>query len=279
MGPAKSVGQQTKLFDWPSGYSDWEAPGGGPAPSEDGAWYFAPIRRNSDSARGGLRINLLTGEAGPFRIHPVNDSDDNRRSIIPTGPLGTWGFFTHARGVPPGHPTDWQAINMVTGARGSTVLTVASHPDYYLGDDGAEYGFGMRSGTWRSLKLSTSQLIVRGNEPSASVEHACCRGWNDTFPGGGHRYALCSISSPGSGAGILGLRLGTNDTNQWRYICNHRSVRSENTSECHPQQSPDWKYVAFNSNWNAPGVATSNDVSTYIVIIPDAWYIPNNGGS
>jgi len=91
---------------------------------------------------------------------------------------------------------------------------------------------------------------------------------------------MVSCTNPGSRAGILGLRLGKNDTDVWRYICNHRGIRYDNSSEVHPQPSPGFEYVVFNSNWELPGVTPADGSnSTYICIIPDAWRSPNNDGS
>jgi hypothetical protein len=283
-GDGHSVGEKTKLFNWPSGYTGWEDPRGGRAqPSHTGTIYHMAVRRNSDGKWGGIQINLVTGAAGSFFEHPLNYVDDRDIGIQSTGPLGVRAMFSH---VTQGVAVDFQSIHMTTGVRSGNVTNVFGHFDY-LPIDGVEYAFGWRSNTWRLFRLSDGAIIHKGTDPSLGVEHPSCRNYQDTYEnygatGGstsGLRYAICSVSTPSSRQGVFGLRLGANDTNQWRYICHPRTIRSENTSELHAVPSPTMNYVAFNSNWLLPGVASGNDVGTYVVAIPDAWRSPNNDGS
>ncbi len=88
-----------------------------------------------------------------------------------------------------------------------------------------------------------------------------------------------SNPSGGHPRGIWGVRLGPNDTNVVRYICNHRCVRTSNRNECHMQQSGDGRKVSFPSNWQEPGGVSDGDVHPYVALIPEAWSAPNNDGS
>jgi hypothetical protein len=284
-GQGHATGESAKLFGWPSGYSDWEAPRGGRAqPSHTGLIYHMAVRRNSDGTWGGIQIDLVTGAAGPFFEHPLNYVDDHAIGILSTGPLGVRAVFNHAT---QGVPVDLQVIHMTTGERSGTFTDVASHHDYFP-RDGEEYLFGPRAGTWRTFNLATGAIDPKGDDPGFSVEHAGCRHYKDTFErhgatGGstsGLRYGLCCVSNPSPRKGIMGLRLGATDMNQWRYICHHRANRTDNANEVHPAASPDFEYVVFNSNWCVPGVETDpNHVNSYVVLIPDAWYSPNNDGA
>jgi hypothetical protein len=288
-GNGHSVGEKTKLFNWPSGFTDWDSPRGGRAqPSHDGLWYHAPVRRTSNGHWGGIRINLTTGAAGNFVTNPaflgqggiINEDDD--RGCQSTGALGVMTCFEFQDN----HPTDAKMVNMVTGAVTSPLLNeVLGHFDF-THRDGKEYAVTWRGGTWNMISQDGT-ITSKGSDPGLSVEHPSCRNYQDTFEnygaaGGstsGVRYAICSVSTPTNRQGVFGVRLGATDTNQWRYICHPRTIRSENTSELHAAPSPTMNYVAFNSNWLLPGVATENNVSTYVVAIPNAWRSPNNDGS
>jgi hypothetical protein len=290
--PGESVGRQRFLFGWPGGGGLTHfhlAESHHAKIAYDGTIYHAPCRRTSDGKRGSIRINLLTGAANSFQPHPLAYVDDAALAAIGTGPLGVNSCFAHTTQF---EPKSHRFVNMVTGALSVNydgAKAIGGHPDTFP-RDGEEFLFGTNANPthWSGLRFSDGALIHFADDSNLGVEHVSCRAFKDTWqlhpmPGGpstGLRYALVCVSNPSARKGIMGLRLGHGDMNQWRYICHHRTNRTDNGNECHPQPSPDFRKVLFPSNWCAPGVETdTSHVNNYVVLIPDAWYSPNNDGS
>jgi hypothetical protein len=156
------------------------------------------------------------------------------------------------------------------------------------GDDCNHGGGGFNDGTGAGYwlwNLRTGQKTKKATTPTGA-NHSSSKNYFDTFenfggtgagPGAsGLRYA--TYSRYGGPRGIMGIRLGPNDMNQIRYICNHRSARGSGSDECHPGYDPWMRSCVFNSDWNENG-QNGEQVNTYAVIIPDAWQSPNNDGS
>lgn len=297
-GSGNSVGQTNKLLNWPSGYGSFTGGRYTQQASQDGRYYVAKCKRNSDSLWGGILVDLidltLEGFVGctPSPPFPTPDPGESNHRLGGTSGSGLYGWYDRQ-----GKFVDYQ--HMITGAwvtdeqalMGGNMMT---HQDHAL-IDGVDYvcGHGTYNGGQTGFWLWD---IANGggrrvSSYPAGGNHTGCRSWRDTFEtyGGagsgsstGNRYLMnCRYSSnSGHPRGILAVRCGVNDFNQIRYLCNHRSLQEgDNTAECHPNASPAWEYVCFNSNWKEPGVKTSGDVHGYVCIIPDAFRSPNNDGS
>jgi hypothetical protein len=287
--PGKSVGQQAKLYNWPSGFTCNDVRRGRHQQSYDGVYYYVSARRNSDGKWGGFRLNLLTGDFGSFILNPNSVNDDNDRALYGTGALGQYGWFT------PDDNGDFSGrvfFDVRTGQRIGQITASQfniTHTDFAV-VDGVEYAVGPYGDGFRMLRMHDQVFIEKGTAGGSNPNHCSTRAFKDTFEnhgatGGstsGLRYAMWakSIANNGRRRGIIGVRLGANDNGVVRYICNHRGIRTANDNECHPHVSPGWEHVVFPSNWSEPGIQT-NQLNLYMfaVIIPDAWYSPNNDGS
>jgi hypothetical protein len=285
-GRGHSTGEKNFLFAWPSGFSQFDRPRRGRLQtSHDGLVYITECCRESDGRWGGFRVNLHTGAFGPFVPHPEADSGDGK----------TWGLngtsangqYAQFRSVADANTKLY--FDCITGAAVSTAKKEFSHSDY-AEVDGVQYNVGYRGGSYNMYDIVTGQSISKADFRGNNPQHTATRNFKDTFeshgPTGGStsglRYALWTRSTPNEGhpRGIMGIRLGASDFNTVRYIANHRSVRRRsNANECHPNVSPGFEYVVFNSNWHEPGVVSDGDVHPYVVLIPDAWYSPSNDGA
>jgi hypothetical protein len=284
-GPGHSTGEKNFLFAWPGGFSKFDRPRRGRLQtSHDGLTYIAECRRNSDGRWGGFRTNLHTGAFGPFVPHPEADSgNDNTWGLNGTSANGQYAQFRSVANV-----NTRFYFDCITGAAVTTAKNEFSHADY-AEVDGVQYNVGYRGGNYNMYDIVTGQSISKGDFPGNNPQHTATRNFKDTFEnhgatGGstsGLRYALWARSTSNSGhpRGIMGIRLGARDFNTVRYLANHRSVRSTGANECHPNVSPDFEYVVFNSNWHEPGIENDGDVHPYVVIVPSAWRSPNNDGS
>lgn len=263
--------------------------------SYDGRYYIMPCRRISDGALGGVRIDLIAETYGPFRQTPLQSNNDTARCAVATSPRGKYTYFNTNLG---GSYDRYQIMDWDTGQ--VTAIVPDSNSFAHIGMviiDGEEYTVGGKSETtgWRMMRNSgpvnqtDGDLIQKTTGAflgGANPQHSTGKNYKDlmeTYGGvggssSGNRYAIWCRSN-GSNRGIYGIRLGVNDLNQIRLICNHRSERYSNRSEVHPMPSPDMSYMAFSSNWEYPGVVTGDVVNPYVCVIPDAWYSPNNDGS
>jgi hypothetical protein len=289
-GAGHSTGETNPLFPWPSGYSQFDAiRRGNMQTSHDGLTYIAGARRNSDGKWGGFKVNLATGQFGDFipsdpPFPPANPNNRNH-CLAGTSASGKYGWFS--RNGPDVCFADVDTGQLVSNTRAVTGVNFISHFDHAM-VDGIDYSVGHRRG-FKIWAIQNSQLSEKTNFPGNNPQHTSTRNWKDTFEnhwatGGstsGLRYAIWtrSGSSDGHPRGIMGIRLGANDFNVVRYICNHRGVRKANANECHPNVSPNVEYIVFNSNWHEPGVVSDGDVHPYVVLMPDAWYSPNNDGA
>jgi hypothetical protein len=303
-GQAHSVGQKTKLLNWPTGFGEITEPRAVMQLSLDGRYHNIGARRNSDGMWGGFRIDVINElvassfiDSAPTPPFPLPDPNNNNHRMGNTTPLGTYGTFGR-------NGDDTYFANMNTGGMdffsqdvmGAKMMT---HWDSAL-IDGQECAVGY--GTYQNapgsgdsgegfwvwdLENRTGRRVT--SSFNAGIQHTGSRSYLHLFEtyGGtgsgsttGQRYALHANTTPGSSAGIRAIRMGANDFNQVRYLCNHRSVwNQDNTAEVHPNASPNWEYMCFNSNWQLPGVKTSPDRHGYVCIIPDAFRSPNNDGS
>jgi hypothetical protein len=251
-------------------------------------------QRNSDSRWGGMRINLRTGDIGPFvpTPHLSGFEQNSNRGAQGTSSTGLYTLFS-----PNGNRQTIVRMDQIDGGNPIVVADTDNVDDQGIAHcdfgevNGIEYLIGMRatSSGFRMFRVSNQTYAVKGTFPGANPQHTSARSYRDRFEtygaaGGGAtglRYAIWTRSggSGGHPRAILGVRLGPNDSNQIRFICNHRGVRTTNANECHAQPSPDGRYVTFPSNWQESGVVSDGHVHPYVAMIPDAWHSPNNGGT
>jgi hypothetical protein len=249
--------------------------------SHDGLYYISGCRETDGERRwGGLRIDLRTGALRPFRPTPDTFNTDPDRCSRGTSWTGTYTSFS-----PDGSLQ--HMVNVMTGVESPTIARSNSHQDWTI-VNGVEYWTGPRTDVIVAAALPSGAERTLARIPGSNPNHCCSLNNLDLFEtygaaGGansGQRYIIYARSNPRNGhpRAIIGIRQGPNDMNVLRYICNHRSVRTSNYNEVHPQISRDAKYIVFPSNWLEPGVTTDGDVHPYVALIPDAWYSTNNSG-
>jgi len=295
-GDGHSVGEINVLYGTlPAGFgsvhnSD-DRPGAS-TPTPDGVLVSTPCRRNSDGRRGGFRRNLLTGALSSFVVSPDfnytgSSLDHPDRCAGSVSAAGTYTPFNEN-----GSRFKFKRWSDGVEVADTDPVNAATHTNMVL-RDGVEYYCGVRTdncsmfdiaaGTWEE-KITAAQF--QGNNPN----HLGALNWNDTFEtygatgsgsSVGPRYFLYTRSGPRNGhtRAIMGIRMGINDVNQFRFICNHRGVRTDNSNECHAQMDPNAKYVVFPSNWQEANSGLSDDVHPYVAVLPDGWRSPNNDGS
>jgi hypothetical protein len=288
-GSGHSEGDLNQLRTWPSGYSFTGVARYGMFSSRNGRWHVLGARRN-DGVWGGFRLDLIDLTLGSFIANPNSINDHQDRAIYGVSSDGLYGYTS-----PPIDEPVWTKsayYNMSNGQRigddmGSSFIV--SHGDA-IEIDGVQYWVNREGPPGHNLfRISNQTLTSKTNFHGSNPQHSGCRAHLDTYErhgatGGstsGQRYGLWCRSSTSGGVrrGIMAIRLGADDFNVVRYLCNHRSVRTTNANEVHPMASPDFEYVVFNSNWEEPGVATDGDVHPYICVVPDAFHSPNNNGS
>jgi hypothetical protein len=267
--------------------------------SYDGRYCMMACRRNSDGAWGGYRLDLIAETvASGFIQTPLQSNDDNDRAAIGISPLGNYTIFNTNLGgtynrLQVKHISTNQVTAIVPNADSfsHTDFCVVNGVEYLAGHHSNSTGFrlmrcsGPVNQTDADLLVKATPQFLAGGNP----QHTTCRAYKDLMEtagavGGsstGTRYAFWARSGPSNGQerGIFGIRLGQNDQNVVRYLCNHRSVRTSNRNEVHPHISPTAEYLAFSSNWESPGIETGNVVNPCVAVIPDAWSSPNNDGS
>ena len=256
--------------------------------SWDGQWYVTGCRETGGDQRwGGYRINLLTGAFGPFipdSFPGFPNSTDSNHSTQGTSATGLYTTFqrngNHHRCF---RTSDGQFMSD-TGANAMShiEMTIINGVEYLVGGHSTSTGF-------RLWNIADGGFTTKASIPMNNPQHTGCLNTIDAFQthgaaGGGtsgQRYAIFTKSNDqgGHSRGIMGIRLGPDDNNQIRYLLNHRSIRTTNGNEVHPQVSPNGRYIVFPSNWAQPGVATDGHVHPYVAVIPDAWWSPNNDGS
>jgi hypothetical protein len=293
-GAGHSVGEVNNLFGSVSGYSNWATSTRARAhTSQDGRYVMTGCRRTSDGVYGGRRRDLMTGALGPFvsaadaaahipfwMTNPsivTSDSDTCANGISSSG---QYTLFSSNQ--------DYAFFDATTGGFVSAIGGGFGHPDW-VRVDGTDYITGPTGSGYRMYDIAAGAAVLKSSSPGVNPSHATCRNLTDLFEtyggaGGsttGNRYAVYVRSNSQSGhpPAILGVRLGTNDVDQIRYLCNHRSHKTDNSNECHAVVSFNGRYLAFNSNWQQANALLSDDVHPYVVSVPDAWYSPNNDGS
>ena len=301
----ETVGRVREIWGpGPAGYSNFLGSGHRPhkvIATPGGTVYVMMGCQNPSDIRGGLRRNLITGAWGSFcscltaRPHIPNwagiDADDDSFKTTPgrcadgLSSLGTYTMFSSQ--------DQFCFLNAATGAYVGDTPTNFGHHDWAM-VDGVEYCTGPKPSGYRMWRLAASNDAPnKGSFPADNPSHASCRNILDLIetyhPGSGLggsssglRYAVFSRSRGFNGdpPSIMGVRLGANDFNVVRYICNHRSERGSDTAaEEHCTVSPNGRYVAFNSNWRYANSSLNTHVHAYVAIIPDGWYSPNNNGS
>jgi hypothetical protein len=163
-----------------------------------------------------------------------------------------------------------------------------SHSDW-AEVDGIQYMAGLRTDTINLFDITTGKYREVANIPGTNPNHCSCRNVFDRFdiygPAGGAtsglRYLFYSRTNPRKGhpRGIMGVRIGPSDHNVLRYICNHRSIWTDNSNECHAIPSPGGGFVAFPSNWREANPSLGDEVHPYVAVLPEAWCSANNDGS
>jgi hypothetical protein len=283
-GSDHGVGEVNTLFGPVSGFSNWATSTRARAhTSRDGRYAMTGCRETTGAQRwGGRRRDLITGELGPFIPTPDTFNTDSDRAA---NGISYDGRYTHFS--PDG--AFQRFYDAETGALVST-LDIGSngHPDW-AEVDGVQYWAIANNDQLKLFDIAAGVVTAKADLPGNNPWHSSCRNYTDRFEtygaaGGatsGNRYMFHARSNPtGSNPrAIIGARLGPNDFNQIRYICNHRSVRTDNSNEVHPTVSPHGRFLSFPSNWKEANSLLSDDVHPYVVPLPDAWYSPNNDGS
>lgn len=253
--------------------------------SYDGVFYVSGCRESNGARRwGGIKLNLETGAAGPFIPTPDTFNEDGDRSSQSTSATGLYTSFSPNGNRHRFYNTD--TGELVSDTDDADQAGIA-HIDLTI-VNGREYAVGMRSSAtgFRMFDIAAGSYRVKATFPAANPQHTGTRASRDLFErhggaGGGTsgvRYAIFSRSNPRDGEprGIMAVRLGPDDANVIRYICNHRSVRTTNANEVHAQQSPDGRLIVFPSNWQEPGVENDGDVHPYVAVLPESWYSPDD---
>lgn len=299
-GDGHSTGELNLLTGALSGYGNVHAADDRTAanmPSPDGVYSMIPCMRNSDGVWGGFRQNLITGALSGF-IGPevfgytgdsATGSKAGGRAAANLSYEGTYTYFNedgaHERFR---NMSNQQVFDTnIPGA-----VNLCTHT-CWLTIDGEELFAGVRSGVCGAYNIAAGtyrSFITSANFKGNNPNHLGSLNWRDTYEtyGGtgsgastGIRYCLYTRTNAVSGhtKGIIGVRTGPNDVDQFRYICNHRSVRHDNSDECHAQMDQDARYVLFPTNWQEPGTQADSTVFPMIAVLPDGWYSPNNDGS
>ena len=295
----ETVGRVREIWGpGPAGYTSFLSSGHRPHILSQNGLYVMMGCKNPSGYWGGLRRNLSNGSWGSFcssltaKPHIPLWADDEDQLFKDTpgraaGGLSSLGTYTMFVSL-----NQFCFLNAATGAYVGDTQTDFGHHDWAM-VDGVEYCTGPKNG-YRMWRLAASNDAPnKGSFPVENPSHATCRNIKDLIetyhPGtglggssSGLRYAIFSRSRgfDGDPPSIMGIRLGANDFNVVRYICNHRSERGSDTSaEAHPTVSPNGRYVAFNSNWRYANSSLSTQCHAYVAILPDAWYSPNNNGS
>ncbi len=284
-GPGHGVGEVNTLFGPVYSYTNWAtATRSRLHTSPDGQYAVTGCRESTGARRwGGCRLNLITGELGPFIPTPDTFNTDSDRAAMGISYDGLYTSFSPNGALHRFYNTETGAFESDTGGRPGL-----SYSDW-AEVNGHQYMAGPRTDTINLFDITTGTYREVADIRGANPNHCSCRNFLDRFeiygPAGGAtsglRYLFYSRSNPRKGhpRGILGVRLGPRDHNVIRYICNHRSIRKDNSSECHAIPSPDASFVAFPSNWREANTSLRDDVHPYVASLPDAWYSPNNDGS
>jgi hypothetical protein len=292
-GSGHAVGERNNLFNIPSaagkGLSEFQSSRSQLHTSYDGRYFIAGCRETTGAQRwGGIRVDLIAGDvAGPFVPTPDTDLPQDRfRTTYMGSPSGLYGQFNSGGG----NQHSW--YNMATGQFVSFAEGM-SH-EHTCRVNGRDYMVGGHSAgsNYRMFDIAAGTYHTRATAaalPHANPQHTGVLAYDDLFEtygatGGGtsgNRYALfCRTNGrDGHPPGIMGVRMGLNDLNQIRYICHHRSTRSDNANEVHPHADPDFSHVVFSSNWAVPSGNDDGQCHPYVVVIPEAWHNPNNSGS
>jgi hypothetical protein len=258
--------------------------------SFNGQYYAQHCKRNSDGRWGVRRRNLLTGALDAFVPAP-SAFDPYETPLTGTSALGRYTKFEKGVTI--------RVYDAVTGAEmfnGDNIGLPGnlSHTDWTV-VNGREYLVGpVSSAGIYMVDILTGVEKRISNFDSGNPCHMSCRNYLDLAEthgqvGGvvtGQRYGFVVKSNGSTTQGIRAFRMDPGGAeNVLRYICNHRSVRTDdsysnaNESECHIQPSPNGRMVAFPSNWRVPGQMGSDyDVHGYVAIIPAGWSNANNSG-
>jgi hypothetical protein len=260
--------------------------------SWDGQYFIQNCRRTSDGRRGGIRLNLLTGERNPFVVSPHTQNDDQDRTAQGTSALGRYSKFTFSnqqivRDMVTGQIMfNTSDINLPVDNFSHSDWTAINGREYLVAPVGGQgiYMVDILTGTpTRISSFSTGNPNHMSNRNTADLAETYGQVGSVTS---GQRYGFLIRSNGTNERGIRAFRMDPNGPeNMTRYICNHRCERTDasysnlNESEAHCQPSPDGRKVAFPSNWRIPGVVTDYDIHGYIALIPDAWWSQNHNGS